>query len=70
MNNYHNFSPVRFNEELTEEEQNFVIALMQEDIRHMVDMGASVVEVAERTRDYYLAFQGLEDRMSNEDRTV
>lgn len=36
MDNYHNFNPVRFNEELTEEEQNFVVALMQEDIRHMV----------------------------------
>lgn len=62
-------NPVCFNEELTEE-QDFVIALMQEDIRHMVGMGASVVEVAERTRDYYLVFPGLEDRMSNEDRAT
>ena len=70
MNNCHNSNPVRFNEELTEEEQNFVITLMQEDLRPMVEMGASAIEVAERTRDYYLAFQGLEDRMNNEDRTI
>lgn len=43
---------------------------MNEDVRHMVQIGASVVEVAERTTDYYLAFHGLEDRMSNEDRTI
>lgn len=36
----------------------------------MIEMGASAVEVAERTTDYYLAFQGLEDRMNNEDRTI